>query len=779
MRFMIDDLEVLFPYDYVYPEQYEYMCLLKQALDAGQTNIGATSTGGAQGGHACLEMPTGTGKTVTLLSLITSYQFANPRVARLVYCTRTVPEIDKVLEEAKVVLDYRNKELGTAPSTLALGLSSRRNMCVHPEVSADSERSSCDSKCRNLTAPWVRDARQSDASISVCQFYEDLENLGAEGTLPIGCFSLADIKTYGQERGLCPYFLARQMMARANIVVYNYQYLLDPKISNLISKELCDDSVVVFDEAHNIDNVCIEVMTVAVNQETLNKASANLAKLSTEVAKARDIDEQRLRTEFNSLLQGLSAGGGANGTDAAVFANPVLPPDLVDEAIPGNIRKAQNFISVMRRVVHHLKERLHCVTFTQETPNEFRHRLYTSTGAAVGGVDARTLKFCSSLLSTLFRTLQISDMQEFTPIQLVADLATLVGTYTEGFAVIIEPIDERYPGVANPVLQLCCNDAALAMKPVLEKFRSVIITSGTLSPISFYEKILGIRPVVAKSLPMSLSRNCIHPVVVARGSDQVPISTKFEVRSDAAVVNNYAHLLVELTAIVPDGMVCFFTSYRYMEEIINAWHKTKMLEKICANKILFIETSDMLETSLALQNYRRACDSGRGAIFFSVARGKVAEGIDFDRHYGRCVVMLGVPFQYTESNILKARLAYMREKHKISEGDFLTFDAIRQAAQCLGRVVRSKADYGIMVLADQRYSRADKRDKLPKWVRDTLQECDQSLSSDEVLVIAKQFLREMAQPLDQKAQLGQSLWSLEHLQAHKEKMAAIASGADL
>ena len=72
-----------------------------------------------------------------------------------------------------------------------------------------------------------------------------------------------------------------------------------------------------------------------------------------------------MRTEFNSLLQGLSAGGGANGTDAAVFANPVLPPDLVDEAIPGNIRKAQNFISVMRRVVHHLKERLHCVTFTQ------------------------------------------------------------------------------------------------------------------------------------------------------------------------------------------------------------------------------------------------------------------------------------------------------------------------------------------------------------------------------------------------------------------------------
>lgn len=33
-------------------------------------------------------------------------------------------------------------------------------------------------------------------------------------------------------------------------------------------------------------------------------------------------------------------------------------------------------------------------------------------------------------------------------------------------------------------------------------------------------------------------------------------------------------------------------------------------------------------------------------------RGKVAEGIDFDRHYGRLVIMYGVPFQYTLSRCL-------------------------------------------------------------------------------------------------------------------------------
>lgn len=45
------------------------------------------------------QMPTGTGKTITLLSLITSYQLAHPEVGKLVYCSRTVPEMEKVCDD--------------------------------------------------------------------------------------------------------------------------------------------------------------------------------------------------------------------------------------------------------------------------------------------------------------------------------------------------------------------------------------------------------------------------------------------------------------------------------------------------------------------------------------------------------------------------------------------------------------------------------------------------------------------------------------------------------
>ena len=40
------------------------------------------------GGHCVLEMPSGTGKTVSLLSLIVAYQQYYPEHRKLIYCSR-------------------------------------------------------------------------------------------------------------------------------------------------------------------------------------------------------------------------------------------------------------------------------------------------------------------------------------------------------------------------------------------------------------------------------------------------------------------------------------------------------------------------------------------------------------------------------------------------------------------------------------------------------------------------------------------------------------------
>lgn len=39
------------------------------------------------------------------------------------------------------------------------------------------------------------------------------------------------------------------------------------------------------------------------------------------------------------------------------------------------------------------------------------------------------------------------------------------------------------------------------------------------------------------------------------------------------MIRNYGNLLLEMSAVVPDGIVAFFTSYQYMESTVASWYE--------------------------------------------------------------------------------------------------------------------------------------------------------------------------------------------------------------
>ena len=749
MRFQLDELDVFFPYDALYPEQFTYICELKKALDAE--------------GHALLEMPTGTGKTACLLTLITAYQYAHPEMGKLIYCTRTVPEMEKCLAELKRLRAYRDAQRGVGASKapfLALCLSSRRNMCVHERVVRDADRDRVDVECRKMTASWARSRDDAEK----CPFFEAWDEAGTEAEVPDGVYDVDDLRVLGKAKGWCPYFLARHAIAHANVIVYNYQYMLDPKVAGLVSRELEAESVVVFDEGHNIDNICIEALSVELDARRLDQAQRCVARLARSVDALRASDAGRVRAEYDRLVSGLRAAGSLPG-DELGGASPVLPQDVLDEAVPGNVRKAEHFLRLLRVLVLHLKKKLAGTRVAVESPAAFLLGLQQATG-----LDAKPLKFFHTRLHQLLRTVEAAGLEDSAALGDVANFASIVSTYDDGFSVVADPTSRGPSGLPQARLDLACLDASLAIKPVLERFRSVVITSGTLSPLELYPKLLNFSPVVRESLQMSIFRPCILPLVVTKGADQQPVSTRFESRDDASVVRNFGQLLAGLCGDVPDGMVVFFPSYSYMERTVTTWDELGVLRRVAEHKLLFVETKDVVETTIALDNFRRACDTGRGAVFLSIARGKVAEGIDFDRHYGRCVLNVGVPFQYTQSPVLRTRLEYLLSKFAIREADFLSFDALRQTAQCVGRVIRSKTDYGIVILADARFARHDKRSKLPGWVQQFMTDANLNLSSDAALAITRTFLKQMAQPIDDR--------DLRQMLLDDRKLGAMLKGRD-
>ena len=63
-----------------------------------------------------------------------------PLKRKLIYCSRTVPEIEKALSELKRLMEYRisvaetEEQRDKEKAFTGLGLTSRKNLCIHPEV---------------------------------------------------------------------------------------------------------------------------------------------------------------------------------------------------------------------------------------------------------------------------------------------------------------------------------------------------------------------------------------------------------------------------------------------------------------------------------------------------------------------------------------------------------------------------------------------------------------------------------------------------------------------
>eukprot|EP00727_Mastigamoeba_balamuthi_P004114 m51a1_g1370 putative tfiih basal transcription factor complex helicase xpd subunit-like (1065) ;mRNA; f:415787-420582 len=736
--FDVEDLGVAFPYPRVYPEQYRYMRAMLFGLRARAPSL--------------IEMPSGTGKTAALLSLAIAYQAEQRRAAqdpaarhRVLYCSRTVQEISQATEEARRVVERRGG------SELAVCLSSRKNLCINAAVCAAREGRAVDSLCRDRTATWGFEQKGQTMNVGAMR----------------GVHSLEDLKELGRRETVCPYFLARAMAEYANVVLCSYQYAIDPRIAEHVTSDFGPDTVCIFDEAHNIDNVCIEVLSRTLTSENLGLALKNLDTLVSKVNATKAIDMDKMQREYTRLVNDVARPHDVPLADD-IAADPLLPDDVLQEAVPGNIRKSESFLRLLRVWLAWLVERIRAPNAWVESSLRF-----VSEFARQKFVDANALRFFSSRLASLVRTLELSESVRLAPLATAAEMATIAATYDRGFRLLLEPAEQAHLSS----IALVCLDSSVAMQAVVRRFPMTVLTSGTLSPLDVYTAVLGIAPAVTESFGMTVVRNCLSAAIVTRGADQVPITTKFETRYETPVIRNYGDLLLELSSVVPDGIVCFFPSYGYLEQVVSRWEDLFVLSKIRENKLVFSETQDPVETSWALHHYKRCCEIGRGAVMLAVARGRLSEGIDFSRHYGRCAVVFGVPYTNTQSRILKARLEFLSDRLKIREEDFLSFDAMRAAAQCVGRVLRGKDDYAAIVFADRRFSRADKISKLPRWIAEAVRSSGLTDTSSDVAVgQVREFMLRAAQPFPREMQEGVSLWSAEDIaryrQAQLKKQAA-------
>ena len=219
---------------------------------------------------------------------------------------------------------------------------------------------------------------------------------------------------------------------------------------------------------------------------------------------------------------------------------------------------------------------------------------------------------------------------------------------------------------------------------------------------------------------------------VARGPTNVEFDFTYEKRDMPSTIDELGRCVIHLCRVIPDGLVIFFPSYAYLEQVVARWRlkvddKSSIWDQLLIYKALFREAKEGAGVEEILKEYSDVIESGKGALLLSIIGGKMSEGINFSDKLGRGVAVVGLPFPNNQSAEWKAKLEYV-EKSTVSQGksvtdgkaasrEFYENACMRVVNQSIGRAIRHQKDYASIILLDRRYDTQRIKGKLPGWIQ--------------------------------------------------------------
>lgn len=715
---MILGIPVSFPFE-PYDVQKTYM---ERVIESLQNNT-----------NALLESPTGTGKTLSLLCsslawlLVKKAQLQmNAQVGnfsdhsnfsgvlkdnlksvagkgkdnsswgmpKIIYSSRTHSQLTQAMQELKRS-SYKHVK--------ATVLGSRDQMCIHPEVSKETNNMNKVNLC------------QLKVKSRTCHFYNNVESKKEDRAIKgDDILDIEDLVTVGKKLKCCPYYLSKELKQDADIIFMPYNYLLDPKSRKANGVELMNN-IVILDEAHNVEKMCEE--------------SASLQIRSTDIALCIDEITHVMRTFGEST-------------------NEDLMDITVDNSQPKDF--TCDDLCVLKEIMLALEKSIDEIEIGKEGstfPGGFIFELL-----AKAEIKDHNQMAVISLLENLIQYLSTASASPFQKkgvgMQKIVDLLNVVysGTthsYKERvklcYKVHLQLEDKKNKKSdgwgslktnnsksAERVLSYWCFSPGFGMKQLLDQnVRSIILTSGTLAPLKPLTSELGIPIGIKLENPHIVKSNQICVKIIGQGPDGVQLNSNYQNRDNPRYISSLGRTILSFSRVIPDGLLVFFPSYPIMTKCQEMWQAEGIWSSISNIKPIYVEPQRKdTFNSVINEYYSKISDPNtKGACFMAVCRGKVSEGLDFADMNGRAVIITGLPFPPLKDPRIILKKKYLEElrikdKEFLSGDEWYSLEATRAVNQAIGRVIRHQNDYGAILLCDTRFNSPKLKGQLSAWLRD-------------------------------------------------------------
>jgi regulator of telomere elongation helicase 1 len=509
---------------------------------------------------------------------------------------------------------------------------------------------------------------------------------------------IEELAAMGRDQRMCPYFLSRESGQRADLVLMPYNYLFDPVVRRGLQVNWTN-SIVIFDEAHNVEQVATDAASCEISTATLGSCI----------------------TELKGILQALQEGSAANDSEDPLtservvrlftivneFLNRLVAQPLIQgrSTLPGRfLYTCFNAIGITITSCSALQQEIEkCVDFIAE-------QLMSMGGAAEPKLGA-FLRLCRCV----FRGNTAEDC-----------LAV-----SSNYKVFIEQAEPPQGHMHARVLHYWCFSPGVALNEVKSLgARCILLTSGTLSPLhSFAYELKQPFPIQLEN-PHVIQPNQVWVGTFKTSKAGTNLLSTYTNRELPAYKDALGSTLVEILRLVPGGALVFFASYTLLNSCIKRWEEIGLLARLEREMTIIKEPRGAQDMRRAAFDFEAALASNGRAALFAVLRGKASEGIDFRDEKARAVIVTGIPFAPAKDPRVELKRQFLDETKdamKRATGGYVdgaqwyTQCATRAVNQSIGRVIRHKRDWGAVILLDQRFAEDRFVVALSKWVRPHVQ----------------------------------------------------------
>ncbi|XP_053729394.1 Fanconi anemia group J protein isoform X2 [Synchiropus splendidus] len=613
------------------------------------------------------------------------------KIPKIFFGTRTHKQITQITHELKRTV------YSTVPMTI---LSSRDHTCVNPRVAPHSNRNE---RCKELL-----EAKDGNS----CSFYHGVNRMRDQSTLQQvhglhQAWDIEDLAALGRRLRSCAYYAARELMQGAHIIFCPYNYLLDPMIRESMEIDLVGQ-IVVLDEAHNIEDCARESASFTVDLNSLLQSKDDLdSMIHNKIRVPRHIPLRDFCCAVINWIQESQSLMSERGFENS--SKVWTGKDIVE---------IFHTMGITVDTFNLLKADLAAVLEKEEHGGYVNGREGVVSVPTVHSATSMVLKGLFMVLDFLFR-----DNCRFSEDYRVALQKSYAWTNkappdvpdAQGFFVRPRQRQRQSIRIKAEVLTLSfwCLNPAVTFSDFNGTVRSIVLTSGTLSPMGSFSSELGVKFTIQLEANHVINKSQVWVGTVGTGPQGRKLCATFQHTETFTFQDEVGALLLHICQVMSKGVLCFLPSYKMLDKLRDRWTNTGLWEKLEDQKTVITEPR-----------------GGDGALLIAVCRGKVSEGLDFTDDNARAVVTIGIPFPNIKDLQVELKMKY-NDQHCKTRGllpgnRWYEIQAYRALNQALGRCIRHRKDWGALILVDDRYRNNPNRyiTGLSKWVRQLVQHHD-------------------------------------------------------